>query len=81
MEQTELLKCQEAMEHRHKLHKLHCHQVLDETTWHKIAMGGKKVSSFMTCTHPKIIIPVFPPSPTVTFVHSIHPPLRAHFLI
>lgn len=42
MEQTELLKCQEAMEHRHKLHKLHCHQVLDETTWHKITMGGKK---------------------------------------
>lgn len=45
MEQTELLKCGEAMQCRQKLHKLYCHEVLDETTWCKITMSGKKVSS------------------------------------
>lgn len=53
MEQTELLKCREAMQCRHKLHKLHCHQVFVETTWRKITTSGKKVSFFMTSTYPK----------------------------
>lgn len=87
MEQTVLLKCHEATQHRHKLQKLHCHQVLDETTWHKIKKfhllwcvliqnNYSSLSSFSHCC----LCTLHTPFPESTFPYLNWYPLTSHFL-